>query len=401
VAKSADAKDLKSFSRQRECGFKSRPGHQSLKTGVSAARTSSRPRLDILAFQTFATMSRPRASTMSQTPSAAVRLKDIARELNVSVMTVSKVVRGCTDVGAETRSRVLAKIKELNYQPNWVARSLAARRTFMIGLIVPDLMHSFFAEIAKGVAETIRPLGYDVVICNSEEDGAVESSEVERLLARQVDGLLIASAQPPSAIDLFARIDARGIPYVLIDRRFPDASAPYVGADDEEIGRLATRHLIERGCRRIAHIAGPPLTPGTGRLKGYRDALAAAGLSVPETYVAHARDDATGYEAARALLAVKPRPDAIFGYNDPTAAGAMKAVLEAGIRIPEEIKVIGVGNVHYSDLLRVPLSTIDQGSASIGKQAADILMKAVSAKRRRPSKTILIEPTLIARESTR
>jgi len=338
---------------------------------------------------------------MPQAPSAPVRLKDIARELNVSVMTVSKVVRGCADVGAETRGRVLAKIKELNYQPNWVARSLAARRTFMIGLIVPDLMHSFFAEIAKGVAETIRPLGYDVVICNSEEDGALEASEVERLLARQVDGLLIASAQPPSSMELFQRIDARGVPYVLIDRRFADANAPYVGADDEEIGRLATRHLIQRGCRRIAHIAGPPLTPGTGRLKGYRDALADAGISVPESYIVQARDDATGYEAARTLLALDPRPDAIFGYNDPTAAGAMKAVLEAGIRIPEEIKVMGVGNVHYSDLLRVPLSTIDQGSASIGRQAADMLIKSITAKRRRPIKTVLIEPALVARESTR
>src|SRR5919205_3308744 len=156
---------------------------------------------------------------MPNQPSSPVRLKDIARDLNVSVMTVSKVVRGRPDVGAETRSRVLARIKELNYQPNWVARSLAARRTFMIGLVVPDLMHSFFAEIAKGVAAAIRPLGYDVVICNSEEDSAFEASEVERLLARQVDGLLIASAQPPDTTGVFERIEARGVPYVLIDRR--------------------------------------------------------------------------------------------------------------------------------------------------------------------------------------
>jgi LacI family transcriptional regulator len=338
---------------------------------------------------------------MPQAPSSPVRLKDIARELNVSVMTVSKVVRECADVGAETRSRVLAKIKEMNYQPNWVARSLAARRTFIIGLIVPDLMHSFFAEIAKGVAEAIRPLGYDVVICNSEEDGAVEAREVERLLARQVDGLLIASAQPPSSSELFDRIDARGVPYVLIDRRFAATAAPYVGADDEEIGRLAVSHLIERGCRRIAHIAGPPLTPGIGRLNGYRAALASAGLSVLPGYVIEARDDVSGYEAARRLLALTPRPDGIFGYNDPTAAGAMKSILEASIAIPDEIKVIGVGNVHYSDLLRVPLSTIDQGSASIGRQAAEILIKSITGKRKKPARTLLIEPTLVARESTR
>jgi LacI family transcriptional regulator len=338
---------------------------------------------------------------MAQPPTTPVRLKDIALDLNVSVMTVSKVVRGCADVGAETRSRVLARIKELNYQPNWVARSLAARRTFIIGLIVPDLMHSFFAEIAKGVSAAIRPLGYDVVICNSEEDPASEASEIDRLLARQVDGLLIASAQKPADVAIFDRIESRGVPYVLIDRRFAESRASYVGADDEAIGRMATQHLIERGCRRIAHIAGRAAAPGAGRHQGYREALAAAGIAVADGYVEHATDDASGYEAARRLLARNPRPDGIFGYNDPAAAGAMKAILEAGIRIPETIKVIGVGNVHYSDLLRVPLSTIDQSSARIGEQAADILVKAIGSKRRRPARTVIMDPVLIARESTR
>jgi LacI family transcriptional regulator len=338
---------------------------------------------------------------MSNAPTTPVRLKDIARDLDVSVMTVSKVVRGCADVGAETRSRVLARIKELNYQPNWVARSLAARRTFMIGLIVPDLMHSFFAEIAKGVSAAIRPFGYDVVICNSEENGELESSEVDRLLARQVDGLLLASAQPPSSLAVFERIEVRGVPYVLIDRRFADVRAPYVGADDEAIGRIAAQHLLDRGCRRVAHIAGPPLTTGLGRRKGFEETFAAAGVPIPEGYIVHATDDETGYEATRRLLRLDPRPDAIFGYNDPTAAGAMKAILESGIRIPAEIKVMGVGNVHYSDLLRVPLSTIDQSSTSIGQQAADMLVKAIGNKRKRPLKTVLIEPKLIARESTR
>jgi LacI family transcriptional regulator len=116
--------------------------------------------------------------------------------------------------------------------------------------------------------------------------------------------------------------------------------------------------------------------------------------------VVHAADDATGYQAGRQLLNLEPRPDGIFGYNDPTATGAMKAILEAGVGIPGEIKVIGVGNVHYSDLLRVPLSTIDQGSATIGQQAADILVKSIGSKRRRQPRTVIIEPTLIVREST-
>ena len=338
---------------------------------------------------------------MPNSPSPPVRLKDIAQDLKVSVMTVSKVVRGCADVGPETRRRVLARIKELNYQPNWVARSLAARRTFIIGLVVPDLMHSFFAEIAKGVSAAIRPMGYDVVICNSEENASLENSEVERLLARQVDGLILASSQPPTAKGAFARIEARGIPYVLIDRSFSGTAASYVGSNDEAIGRLATCHLLDRGCRRIAHIAGPQhTTPGVGRLKGYREALAAAGLKPPDGYVVYAADDASGYDAAKRLLQLRPVPDGIFGYNDPAAAGTLKAVLEAGIRIPEELKVIGAGNVHYSDLLRVPLSTVDQRSMDIGRQAAEILSKALAAKRKRQPVSIFIEPTIIARDST-
>src|SRR5579872_7014990 len=235
---------------------------------------------------------------MSNTTNSPVRLKDIAQDLNVSVMTVSKVVRGCADVGAETRKRVLARIKELNYQPNWVARSLAGRKTYMIGLVVPDLMHSFFAEIAKGISTTIRPAGYDVVICNSEEDAEVETSEIDRLLARQVDGLILASAQHPSSMEIFERIEARGVPYLLVDRNFAGRNASYVGADDEAIGRLATEHLIARGCRQIAHIASPQTTPGVGRLNGYRQALAAADIAAPESYVVSATDDASGYEAA-------------------------------------------------------------------------------------------------------
>jgi LacI family transcriptional regulator len=337
---------------------------------------------------------------MPQPPKSAVRLKDIARDLDVSVMTVSKVVRGCVDVGAETRRKVLARIKELNYQPNWVARSLAARRTFMIGLIVPDLIHSFFAEIAKGVAAVSRPAGYDVVICNSEEDGEFEASEVERLLGRQVDGLILASAQLPNAHAVFERIAERDVPFVLIDRRFPGVAAPYVGADDEAIGRLAVEHLASCGCRRIAHIAGPPQTTGTGRLKGYRTGLAAAGLRVASQYVVHAADEESGYQAARGLLALEPRPDAIFGYNDPSAAGALRAVLDGGVAVPQQMKIVGAGNVHYSDFLRVPLTTIDQGASEIGRQAAEILLQAFTSKRRRAAKTVVIEPKLIVRDST-
>jgi LacI family transcriptional regulator len=327
-------------------------------------------------------------------------LKDIAEDLNVSVMTVSKVVRGQTDVSEATRKRVLARVRELNYQPNWIARSLAARQTFIVGLVVPDLMHSFFAEIARGVTRMMRPRGYDVVICNSEEDAALERSEVEHLLSRQVDGLILASSQKPGEDGLFRRIEARGTPYVLIDRGFPETKAAYVGTENREIGRIATEHLIACGAKVIGHIAGPQITTGAGRLAGYKAALAAHGIPYREELVVAGAGD-EGYGAAKALLALKPRPDGIVCFNDPYAISAMTAVMEAGLRIPEDVKVIGAGNVRYSDQLRVPLSTIDQKSMHIGEQAADILLAMVGAKKGKAPKTVVIKPELIARESTR
>jgi LacI family transcriptional regulator len=327
-------------------------------------------------------------------------LKDIAEELNVSVMTVSKVVRGQTDVSEATRKRVLDRVRELNYQPNWIARSLAARQTFIIGLVVPDLMHSFFAEVAKGVTSKCRPHGYDVVLCNSEEDAALERSEVEHLLSRQVDGLILASSQIPGEDGLFRRIEARGTPYVLIDRRFPETKAAYVGSENREIGRIATEHLIERGARRIGHIAGPRITTGMGRLEGYKAALADHHIEFREELVVEGVGD-EGYTATKQLLALQPRADGIFCYNDPYAVNALKAIIEAGLDIPRDVKVIGAGNVHYSDLLRVPLSTIDQRSTHTGEQAAEILLGMIGPKKKKAPRIVRIKPELVARESTR
>jgi LacI family transcriptional regulator len=334
-----------------------------------------------------------------KSPKPRIRLEDLARDLNVSVMTVSKVVRGCPDVGPATRSRVFARIDQLHYQPDWMARSLAMGRTFMIGLIVPDLMYFSFAEIAKAVAGTVRPLGYDVLICCPNEDARLEASEIDHLLARRVDGLILASAQPPESSSVFERIEARKAPYVLIDRSYPETHAPYVGVQDEAIGRLATSHLIECECRRVAHISGPPAAIEAGRLKGYRQTLRAAGISVPESYVTHAVDEKNSYEVTRRLLSLKPQPDGIFVYNDGAAARAIGAILDAGMCIPEQIKVIGVGNAPYSHLLRVPLSTIDQSSGLAGQCAAETLISLMTSKNT-PVQSVVIEPTLIAREST-
>ncbi len=329
-------------------------------------------------------------------------MKDIARDLGVSLMTVSKALRGHSDISESTRRKVLRRARELGYQPDWIARSLVTGRTYMVGLVIPDLMHSFFAEVAKGAAATLEPAGYHIVILNSEENPETEERQINTLLARNVDGLIIASAQRNGNAGVFRTLKARKAHYVLIDRLPKGAEGPYVGGEDERIGEMATEHLIEQGCRRIAHLRGPDIPTGLGRYEGYRRALARHGLRAPSGYVVRAQhNDAAGYEAMRRLLHLKPPPDGVFCYNDPVAAGAIRAVLEAGLRVPEDVAIIGSGNVHYSDLLRVPLSTIDQNSTLIGQKAAELLLELIESKKTAKPKQVLIPPRLVVRESSR
>jgi LacI family transcriptional regulator len=330
------------------------------------------------------------------------RMIDIARDLGVSLMTVSKALRSHSDISEQTRIRVMKRARELDYRPNWIARSLVTRRTYVIGLVIPDLMHSFFAEVAKGVTRKFEPLNYQIIIANSDENADIEERQVELLLARNVDGLIIASSQPNSRRSLFGTLANRGVPYVLVDRSPAGLDANFVGVKDEEIGAMASEHLIEQGCRRIAHIRGPLIPPGTGRLRGYTRTLAKHGLKAPPEYVVSGQhNDGSGYEAMRELLKLNPPPDGVFCYNDPVAAGAIKAVLEAGLKVPDDIAIIGAGNVHYSDLLRVPLSTIDQSSSAIGETAAELLVSCIESKTPVPTKRILIAPQLVVRESSR
>jgi len=328
-------------------------------------------------------------------------MMDIARDLKVSVVTVSKVLRNQGRISVATRKRVLRRAKQLNYQMNWVARSLVTRRTYTIGLLLPDFTHPFFAEIARAVAQTVRPHGYHVIISYFEEDPELELSEAESLLARQVDGLIIASAQPVHHLDLFQGIQRRNVPYVLIDRPIAGLKASFVGADNHAIGRLATEHLINRGCCVIAHLRGPEIGIAAERYEGYRRALLKWGLRVPSRYVLPGgHGDETGHEGMRRLLQLRPVLDGVFCYSDPVAIGAIKAVMDAGLRVPQDVSVVGAGNVHYSDLLAVPLTTVDQGTCEMGARAAELLMDRILLKRSARPQKILISPKLVEREST-
>lgn len=329
-------------------------------------------------------------------------LSDIAKDLKVSVVTVSKALRHQGRISARTRNRVLQRAKELDYRPNWVARSLVTRRTYTIGLLLPDFTHPFFAEIAKAIAETVRPRGYHVIISYFEEDEKLERSEADSLMARRVDGLILASSQSPERLELFRQLRSRKLPFVLIDRPIDSVRANFVGVDNDAIGNLATTHLIAQGCRRIAHLRGPEIGLATKRLNGYRAALKKHRLSAPANYIVEAGfQDHTGYQAMKQLLmAGKTIPDGVFCYNDPVAIGAMKAILEAGLIVPQDIAVVGAGNVHYSDALAVPLTTIDQKTRQIGALSAELLLEQIESKRALRPRNILLVPELVARKST-
>lgn len=332
-----------------------------------------------------------------------VRMKDIARDLGVSVITVSKVLRDHSDISDQTKERVLKRIREVNYRPNLAARALVTGRTHLIGLIVPDLIHPFFGQVAKGLSNVLRGHGYSLVISSSEEDAELEKDEIDHLLARRVDALILASTQPSPAG--FRRIEEHNVPYVLIDRRFDDFRTHFVGVHDDLVGYAATKHLLENGRREIAHIRGEETSTAAGRLAGFERAMAEWGLVPRREFVVrgHGADDlaeATGRDAMNHLLAQDPRPDAVFCYNDPVALGAMQAVLEAGLRVPDDVAIVGSGNVNYSSLLRVPLSTVDQKSTELGQRAAELVLRLIESEEPPPPEEILLEPELVVRNSS-
>jgi LacI family transcriptional regulator len=329
-------------------------------------------------------------------------MKRIAGELGVSITTVSKVLNNRKDIGDATRARVLAKVAELGYQPNAVARSLTLRRTHTIGVVIPDLMHSFFVEAIAGIETVANARGYGLLLCSSNEDPAKERAEIEMLRRRQVDGVVLASVDASGNTDLLQRLSALGIGLVMIDRDDHAAvRCDRVLTDDELVGRLATRHLIDQGRRAIGHIEGPAIAHAIRRSDGYRAALKAAKIRLrPEWMVKGGFMQADGFRAMKKLLAVKPRLDAVFAANDPAAIGAMKALWEAGLRVPEDVAVIGAGAFAFGDLLRVPLSTVSWSREELGRTAAALLLTRIDAESAPKFRRVILPPQLIVRRSS-
>jgi LacI family transcriptional regulator len=278
----------------------------------------------------------------------------------------------------------------------------AVRRAPLAGLIVPDLVHPFFAELAKGLSQALRD-SHTLVIASTEEEADVERQQIDDLLARDIDALFVASVQTrPGKLRPVLQGDR---PVILVDRRLAGWQGHFVGMDDRRIGQLATEHLIATGCRRIAHIGGTGVSTAADRFQGYRQALVQHGLPTARELTvtrAHGDDlgDVSGYRAMRRLLRLRKRPDGVFCNNDPTAMGAMHAILEAGLDVPGDIAIVGCGDVHYAQFLRVPLTSVAQQPHVIGLRAGELALAAATAKRRRPPTTVLLAPTLLPRQST-
>jgi LacI family transcriptional regulator len=329
-------------------------------------------------------------------------MKRIAGELGVSITTVSKVLNNRADISEATRSRVLAKVEELGYQRNAVARSLSLRRSHTLGIVIPDLMHSFFVEVIAGIEPVASVRGYGLLLCSSSEDPRKEKSELEMLRSRQVDGIVLASAHGSGTTELLQQLTKQGTAIVMIDRDdHPSVKCHRVLTDDERVGQLATSHLLDLGRRAIAHIGGPAIVHAKRREKGWREALRARGLKPPDEWIVRGGFmESEGYRAMKRLLAVRPKIDAVFAANDPSAIGAMKAIWEAGQRVPDDVAVVGVGDIALGDLLRVPLTTVGWSRKDQGRHAAELLLNGLDDDNAAEPQRIIIPPQLIVRESS-
>ncbi len=331
-------------------------------------------------------------------------IKEVAKRAGVSIATVSRTINAPEKVNPRTVERVQRAIERLGYRPNLTARALKTGRTNLVGLIVPDLVHSFFAELARGLSGVLREEGISVVITSSEEDADLEQRAIDHLLDRGVDALLVASVQLGK--ETFQKVAKQKVPFILVDRLIPGLAANFVGVDDETVGFMATEHLIQVGCRNIAHISGMRISTALGRLAGYKRALKEYDIEANHDLIVAVEKqdesaDVAGYRAAMKLLSLPNRPDGIFCFNDPVAIGAMNAILTKGLRIPEDVALIGSANLHFDDVLRVPLSTVDQCSEIIGRRAGLLAINLIQAKTSTSPKTVFLTPKVVVRESTR
>jgi LacI family transcriptional regulator len=310
----------------------------------------------------------------------SVTIKDIAREANVSFATVSRAFNNKSGVRPEIRARILEVAKRLNYTPNGIARGLVNKRTKTIGLLIPDITNPYFPEVARGIEEGAKEQGYSVFLCNTNWEQDRQAQYIELLIEKRVDGLVIApvsNAMDPAQERLFD-----SIPVVYVDRPPQATRRSYVVIDNERGGFLATKHLIESGCRTIGFIGAVEQSmPVDERLEGFKLAMTRYGLSIEERYIklGHFTQEA-GTRLVREMIEKGDYPRAIFAENDILALGVMEGVRSMGLSVPADIAVVGFDDIHFASFENVQLTTICQPKYDMGKAAVKILLEEIDVK---------------------
>jgi len=325
-------------------------------------------------------------------------IKDVAALAGISYTTVSHVVNNTRPVSQEVRRKVEAAIKSLDYVPSAVARSLKAKTTATIGLLVPNSLNPYFAELARGIEDYCERNGYCVILCNSDDNPDKQRSYLRVLLEKRIDGLIVASAGGDSGL-------AEGLagvktPMVIVDRGLEGVNADLVRIDHEYGAYLATRHLLELGHRDIATIGGPASTSvAQMRQAGYCRALQEAGIEVREERMLDSDFTSTGgYNAAARLFESSP-PSAIFAGNDMIGIGVLRAAAERNVRVPAELSVIGFDDIQMSRYVYPALTTVGQSILQLGEMAAEVLLRRIAAPDSGADQRI-VTPSIVLREST-
>ncbi|QNF34126.1 LacI family DNA-binding transcriptional regulator [Adhaeribacter swui] len=332
-----------------------------------------------------------------------VTIKDIAQQLQISVSTVSRALRGSPDINSETKKAVLDLAAELDYQPNSIALSLVKRRTNILGVIIPDIAVQFFASAISGIQEVASAAGFNVMICQSNESEQTEANNIQALLSSRVAGIIVSVSGNTTNTNHFKILQKKGIPLILFDRVCDDIEASKVIVDDYQGAFAAVDHLVAVGCKRIAHLAGPEkLQITANRKNGYFDALRKNNIPIDERLIKHVDfDRQKSIDATNQWIKESNRVDGIFAISDRVAIGAMLAIKAAGLRIPDDVAVVGFGNETTSSILDPALTTVMQYPVDMGRQAARLFLEQIESEAEDfTPQSIVLETQLLVNKSS-
>ncbi|MCK6578734.1 MAG: LacI family transcriptional regulator [Anaerolineae bacterium] len=327
-------------------------------------------------------------------------IEDVAKRAGVSAMTVSRVLNNSGYIGAKTREKVERAIEELGYVPNALARSLRFKTTHTLALVLTDITNSYFTTVARGVEDMANARDFTVMFCNTDESPDKEMKYLSVLAQKQVDGVLLVPAF--SSPDPILFLKARGIPVVVLDRRIPVIEVDTVRTDSVRGAYQLTRHLLDLGHRRIAILTGPvEISTSTDRVAGYRRALSEAGLSEADAVVmGGAYTISSGYQLAQRALALKPTPTALFAGNNFIAIGALRALRDAGVRVPEEMSVVSFDDLPSTTVVDPFLTVVSQPAYAIGEQATSRLFDVLAGRTPTTSLDLVLPAEMIVRQSS-